>query len=75
MLFVCNFTPVDRPDYRVGVPERKTYTLVLDSDAAEFGGNGMEKPKTYKAEKADCDGRKYSIAYPLSGYGVAVFKF
>ena len=38
MLFVCNFTPVARPDYRVGVPKKKTYKLVLDSDAAEFGG-------------------------------------
>ena len=32
MLFVCNFTPVARPDYRVGVPKKKTYKLVLDSD-------------------------------------------
>ena len=42
MLFVCNFTPVARPDYRVGVPKKKTYKLVLDSDAAEFGGKGVE---------------------------------
>ena len=75
LLFVCNFTPVDRPDYRVGVPRRKTYKLVLDSDAKEFGGEGTEKPASYKAVKSECDGRNYSFAYPLSGYGVAVFKF
>lgn len=75
MLFVCNFTPVARPDYRVGVPKKKTYKLVLDSDAAEFGGEGVEKPVSYKAVKSECDGRAFSFAYPLSGYGVAVFKY
>lgn len=75
MLFVCNFTPVARPDYRVGVPKKKTYKLVLDSDSAEFGGEGTEKPVSYKAVKSECDGRAYSFAYPLSGYGVAVFKY
>ena len=75
MLFVCNFTPVARPDYRVGVPKKKTYKLVLDSDAAEFGGEGIEKPVSYKAVKSECDGRAFSFAYPLSGYGIAVFKY
>ena len=75
MLFVCNFTPVARPDYRVGVPKKKTYKLVLDSDAAEFGGEGTEKSVSYKAVKSECDGREFSFAYPLSGYGIAVFKY
>ena len=75
LLVVCNFTPVARPDYRVGVPKKKTYKLVLDSDAAEFGGEGIEKPVSYKAVKSECDGRAFSFAYPLSGYGIAVFKY
>ena len=75
LLFVCNFTPVEREDYRVGVPRRKQYKLVLDSDAAEFGGSGREKPLVYKAEKSECDGLPYSFAYPLPAYGVAVFEF
>ena len=75
LLFVCNFTPMEREDYRVGVPRRKQYKLVLDSDAAEFGGSGQEKPLVYKAEKSECDGLPYSIAYPLPAYGVAVFEF
>lgn len=75
LLFVCNFTPMARPDYRVGVPRRKQYKLVLDSDAAEFGGTGKEKPLVYKAVKSECDGQPYSIAYPLEPYGVAVFEF
>ena len=75
LLFVCNFTPVERPDYRVGVPKKKQYTLILDSEDARFGGSGEEKPKTYTAVKSECDGRPYSFAYPLPAYGVAVFKF
>ena len=75
LLFVCNFTPVERTDYRVGVPKKKAYKLILDSDAKEFGGSGVGKPASYKAEKIECDGKPYSFAYPLSPYGVAVFKF
>ena len=75
LLFVCNFTPVERPDYCVGVPEKKTYKLILNSDAAEFGGSGAERRLSYKAKEKECDGRKYSFAYPLPAYGVAIFRY
>ena len=75
LLFVCNFTPVERPDYRVGVPKRRQYKLILNSDYTAYGGKGEERPEVYKAEKKECDGRKYSFAYPLPSYGVAVFEF
>ena len=75
LLFVCNFTPVDRPDYRVGVPRRKQCKLVLNSDETKYGGSGEERPLVYKPEKQECDGQKYSFAYPLPGYGVAVFEY
>ena len=75
LLFVFNFTPVDRLDYVVGVPENKTYQLILDSESPEFGGTAERKQTRYKAKASECDGRPYSIAYPLSAYGVAVFKY
>ena len=74
LLFVCNFTPVQRPDYRVGVPRRKQLKLVLNSDDEKYGGKGGERPLIYKPVKQECDGQKYSIAYPLPAYGVAVFE-
>lgn len=75
MLFVINFTPVERPDYRVGTTCRRKHTLVLSSDDKKFGGTGKRRPKEYKPAKKECDGRKYSFRYKLSAYGVAVFKF
>lgn len=75
LLFVCNFTPMARPDYRVGVPKKKKYTLLLNSDDAKFGGEGTERPTVYQSEKSECDGRPYSFAYELPPYGVAIFKF
>ena len=75
LLFVINFTPMDRPDYRVGVFKKKQYKLVLNSDEAQFGGSGLEQPKTFKAEASECDGKPYSFAYHLPPYGVAVFEF
>ena len=68
LLVVCNFTPVERPDYRVGVPRKKQYKLIMDE-------NGMTEPKIYKAEKKECDNRPNSFAYPLPAYGIAVFLY
>ena len=75
LLFVCNFTPMEREDYRVGVPRGKQYKLILNSDDERYGGTGGERPLMYKAVKKECDGQKYSFAYPLPPYGVAVFEF
>lgn len=75
LLFICNFTPMEWTDYRVGVDRRKQYKLVLDSDEKQYGGSGKKRPTVYKATKGECDGKPYSFAYPLSPYGVAVFEF
>ncbi len=75
LLFVCNFTPMAREDYRVGVPRGKQYKLILNSDDKKYGGSGAERPLVYKAKKKECDGRPYSFAYSLPPYGVAVFEF
>ena len=75
LLFVISFTPVAREDYRVGVPKRKQYRLILNSDEEKYGGTGKKRPAVYKAEKAECDGRPYSFAYSLPAYGVAIFEF
>lgn len=76
LLFVCNMTPVARDDYRVGVPKKGTYHLLLNSNEARFGGTEADKsrPASYKAVKSECDGREYSISYPLPPFGVAVFR-
>ncbi|MGC6174371.1 1,4-alpha-glucan branching protein GlgB [Lacrimispora sp. 38-1] len=73
LLFVLNFTPVKRPEYRVGVPKQGKYTLVLDTSHGLY-----EKDKTalvYKSEKTPWDGQDNSIAYPLPAYGAAIFCF
>lgn len=75
LLFVINFSPMARPDYRVGVPKKKKYTLILNSDDEKFGGSGAERPVTYTAVKSECDGRDFSFAYELPPYGIAIFKF
>ena len=75
LLFVINFTPVERSDYRVGVPKKKTYKLILNSEDPKFFGSDENREVSYKAVKSECDGRPYSFAYPLPGYGVAVFKY
>ena len=75
LLFVVNFTPVERPDYRVGVPQSGSYKLVLNSDEARFGGTGTKRGASYRSRKGDYDGKPYSIGYSLPAYGVAVFQY
>ena len=75
LLFVCNFTPMARPDYRVGVPRGKQYKLIINSDEKKYGGSGQERPLVYKSVKQECDGKPYSFAYDLPPYGVAIFEF
>ena len=76
LLFVFNFTPMARDDYRVGVPELKDCKLVLTTEEKKFGGKGRTtRKKVYKAEKMPWDNREYSIGYPLAPYEAAVFEF
>ncbi len=72
LLFVCNFTPVERPDYRVGVPKKGKYTLLLNS---RHGLLDKKEQVVFTSTKKECDGRDYSFSYPLPAYGAAVFKF
>ncbi len=69
LLFVISFTPVKREDYRVGVPKKKNYKLIMDENGL------LDEPVIYKAERQDCDNRKYSFSYPLVPYGIGVFLY
>ena len=73
LLFVCNFTPMARPDYRVGVPKKGNFTLILDETHGAYK-TGDEKI-VFKSAKGECDGQPFSFDYPLPAYGVAIFKF
>ena len=75
LLFVCNFTPVERPDYMCGVPRKKQYRLILDSSDMKYGGPTEKRQMVYRAKDGECDGQPYRIAYSLPAYGVAVFSF
>ncbi len=75
LVFVINFTPMERTDYMVGVPQAGTYKLVLDSNEEQYGGNGQVRPTSYKAVEGECDGQPYRLAYSLPPYGVAVFRY
>ena len=77
LLFVMNFTPMTREDYRVGVPRKKQYKLILNSHDEKFGGNDIveNRETVYKSAKGECDKQPFSFSYPLPPYGVAVFEF
>lgn len=75
LLFVINMTPVKWENYTVGVPKKKTYKLVLNSDEEQFGGWGNEIPSELTAEKEPYHYKDYSISFDLPPYGAAVFVF
>ena len=73
LLFVINMTPVERKDFKVGVPFSGSYTHILDSAEERFGGAGSSIPGKIKAEKGLCDYKDYSITFDLPAYGAEVF--
>ena len=75
LLVVLNMTPMERKDFSVGVPKKKKYKLILNSDDTCFGGNGGVIPKEISAKEQEMDGRPYSITFDLPPYGAAVFQF
>ena len=72
---VVNFTPVERSDYRMGVPKKGKYSLVLNSDEERFGGTGIVLPKTVSAEAIPWDNQEYSIGFTLPPFGAVIYKF
>ena len=75
LLVVLNMTPMERKDFVVGVPKKKKYKLILNSDDTCFGGNGGEIPKEITAKAKKTDGKPYSITFDLPPYGAAIFQF
>jgi 1,4-alpha-glucan branching enzyme len=74
LVFVCNFTPVVRHGYRVGVPAPGSYREVLNSDSEVYGGSGVVNAGAAHAEPVLCHGRDHSIVITLPPVAVVAFK-
>ena len=70
IIAVCNFTNVERNNYRIGVPRAGTYKVILNSDSEEFGGGGKGTAEKVKSEKIPMHGFDNSIALDLAGMSV-----
>lgn len=75
IMFVLNMTPMKWENYKVGVPKKKKYKLLLNSDEKRFGGNGSEIPAEIMAVKEPCNFKDYSISFDLQPYTAAIFVF
>lgn len=75
LLVVCNFSDVTYEDYQVGVPYAGKYKEVFNSDAKNFGGEGVTNPRVKMAKKEECDERKYSIRIKVPALGVSIFSY
>lgn len=74
IIVVCNFVPVERNDYCIGVPQSGTYNLVFDSDAVEFGGSGLAD-KIYKTNNIQMHGYDQSISLTLPPLSVLYLQY
>ncbi|WP_418520788.1 1,4-alpha-glucan branching protein GlgB [Ruminococcus champanellensis] len=73
LIVVCNFVPVERREYRIGVPYKGSYKLLFNSDATEFGGSGAAE-KAVKSEAIPMHGFDNSIALTLAPLSTMFFK-
>jgi 1,4-alpha-glucan branching enzyme len=74
LLIVCNFTPVPRHHYRVGVPSSGRWREVLNSDSREYGGSGQGNFGGVGSMPAPMHGKYHSLTITLPPLGVVVFK-
>ncbi|MBF0217601.1 MAG: 1,4-alpha-glucan branching protein GlgB [Candidatus Omnitrophica bacterium] len=72
-LIVCNFTPLPRHGYRIGVPESVCWNEELNSDAVEYGGSGVGNYGRANTESISCHGRPVSICVTLPPLSVTYF--
>ncbi|MBQ7046193.1 MAG: 1,4-alpha-glucan branching protein GlgB, partial [Oscillospiraceae bacterium] len=73
LIVVCNFVPVERTDYKIGVPYEGEYKLVFSSDSPEFGGEGFTK-NVMKSEAFGMHGFEDSISLDLAPLSVIYLK-
>jgi 1,4-alpha-glucan branching enzyme len=74
IIVVCNFTPVPRHNYRVGVPESGYYAELLNSDATEYWGSGMGNLGGVQSDDKPWHGLPYSINLTLPPLSTLMFK-
>jgi len=74
ILIVCNFTPVPREPYRIGVPFEGFWRELLNSDAKDYAGSGMGNAGGVMAEEIAAHGRPYSISLTLPPLGALFLK-
>jgi 1,4-alpha-glucan branching enzyme len=74
LLFVCNFTPVPRYGYRIGVRGEGSWTEVLNSDDRAFGGSGVLNPGTFRPRPVPAHGRDRSMELTLPPLGMVALK-
>ena len=73
IIAVCNFQPVLRENYRIGVPFEGTYSEIFNSDDERFGGSGITNGKSIKSEKESMHGFEQSISLKLPPMSVMFF--
>ncbi|HUA82487.1 MAG TPA: 1,4-alpha-glucan branching protein GlgB [Bryobacteraceae bacterium] len=74
LVFACNFTPVVRRDYRIGVPRAGVYREIFNSDAEMFGGSNVGNNGAVTADAIGSHQRPASLSLTLPPLGVVVFK-
>jgi 1,4-alpha-glucan branching enzyme len=74
LIIACNFTPVPRMDYRIGVPVISLYKEILNSDSQIYWGSNMGNAGGVNAEKTPWHGKPYSIKITLPPLAIVIFK-
>ena len=74
LIVICNFTPVVRSNYRIGLPSKGKLNEIFNSDNVAYGGSGVGNFKPIKIEKESWNGRDFSAEITISPLGVCVFE-
>lgn len=74
LVFACNFTPVPRLNYRIGVPDEGAYAEIMNSDSELFGGSNMGNGGRVVSDPIPMHGRPHSLNLTLPPLAVVIFE-
>ena len=74
LVIVCNFTPVVRHDYRIGLPRAGSYKEIFNSDSEYYGGSNVGNPFKFQTEEIEHHERPYSATIQVPPLGTVMFR-
>jgi len=74
LVVICNFSPIHRDGYRIGVPFPGIYQILMNTDSTQFGGSGLGDTTPLRSEAVPCHEQEQSISINLPPMSSVIYR-